>query len=142
MNKTRTVTDREYETLAALRHSLRLFFHFSETAAHGLGLTPQQHQALLAIKGSPKRGAVSIGDLAEHLLIRHHSAVELADRLVRNNLVVRKQDIADRRKACLALTRRGEKVLEKLSSAHKEQLHRIGPQIEALLKELRRKARR
>jgi DNA-binding MarR family transcriptional regulator len=135
--RTKKLTPAEYETLAALRYSLRQFLRFSEEAAQAAGLTPQQHQALLAIKGFPKRDRVTIGELAERLQVRHHSAVELADRLVRKDLVARKQDTVDRRQAWLTLTRRGQEVLEKLSATHKEQLHRIGPQIESLLKRLR-----
>jgi DNA-binding MarR family transcriptional regulator len=131
------VTKAEYEMLAALRYSLRQFLRFSEEAAQAVGLTPQHHQALLAIKGFPNRDRVTIGEFAERLQIRHHSAVGLADRLARKNLVARKQDTSDRRQAYLALTRRGEAVLEKLSAAHKEQLRRTGPQIEAALKRLR-----
>lgn len=126
----------EYETLAALRYSLRQFLRFSEDAALAVGLRPQQHQALLAIKGFPGRDRILIGELAERLQIRHHSAVGLANRLVRNGLVRREQDVSDRRQAYLSLTKRGETLLEKLSTAHKEQLRRIGPHIESLLKEL------
>lgn len=126
----------EYETLAALRYSLRQFLRFSEDAALAVGLRPQQHQALLAIKGFPGRDRILIGELAQRLQIRHHSAVGLANRLVRNGLVRREQDVSDRRQAYLSLTKRGETLLEKLSTAHKEQLRRIGPHIESLLKEL------
>jgi DNA-binding MarR family transcriptional regulator len=131
------ITRAEYETLAAFRHSLRQFLRFSEEAANGAGLTPQQHQALLAIKGFPGRDRVTIGELAERLQIRHHSAVGLADRLVSARLIAREQSAADRRQVFLALTARGEAVLEKLSAAHKEQLRRVAPQIESLLKRLR-----
>jgi len=127
----------EYETLADLRYSLRQFLHFSEEAAHGAGLTPQQHQALLAIKGFPRKGGMSIGELAERLQVRHHSAVGLVDRLVLKKLVTRKHDAADRRQVDLELTDLGDRTLEKLSAAHKEQLRRIGPRIESLLKRLR-----
>lgn len=126
----------EYETLAALRYSLRQFLRFSEDAALAVGLRPQQHQALLAIKGFPGRDRILIGELAQRLQIRHHSAVGLANRLVRNGLVRREQDVSDRRQAYLSLTKRGEMLLEKLSTAHKKQLRRIGPHIESLLKEL------
>ncbi len=127
----------EYETLADLRYSLRQFLHFSEEAAHGAGLTPQQHQALLAIKGFPGNRNITIGELAERLQVRHHSAVGLVDRLVLKKFVVRKQHTPDRRQVDLALTELGDSMLEKLSAAHKEQLRRIGPRIESLLKRLR-----
>jgi len=131
------VTKTEYETLADLRYSLRQFLHFSEEAAHNAGVTPQQHQALLAIKGFPEKRGITIGELAERLRVRHHSAVGLVDRLVLKNFVTREHHPADRRQVFLALTERGEKMLEKLSAAHKEQLRRVGPRIESLLKRLR-----
>jgi DNA-binding MarR family transcriptional regulator len=131
------MTKTEYQTLAALRYRLRQFLRFSEEAARACGLTPQQHQALLAIKGFPRRDHVTIGELAERLQIRHHSAVGLADRLAANHLVRRRPDPSDRRRANLALSAHGEKVLENLSAAHREQLRRIGPEIEILLRRLR-----
>ena len=131
------VTKTEYETLADLRYSLRQFLHFSEEAAHNAGVTPQQHQALLAIKGFPEERGITIGELAERLQVRHHSAVGLVDRLVLKNLVAREHHPADCRQVFLALTERGEKMLERLSAALKEQLRRVGPRIESLLKRLR-----
>ena len=130
------VTKAEYETLAALRYTLRKFLRFSEDAARAAGLTPQQHQALLAIKGFPGRDRVTIGELAERLQLRHHSAVGLADRLVSARLAVRKADAMDRRQVILALTARGEAVLERLSAAHREQLRRVAPQMSVLLEQL------
>lgn len=135
--KIEKVSKAEYETLADLRYSLRQFMHFSEEAAHGAGVTPQQHQALLAIKGFPKGQRITIGELAERLQVRHHSAVGLVDRLVKKKFVVRKQHETDRRQVDLALTELGDDTLENLSAAHKEQLRRIGPRIETLLKRLR-----
>ena len=131
------VTKTEYETLADLRYSLRQFLHFSEEAAHQAGITPQQHQALLAIKGFRETKDIGVGELAERLQVRHHSAVGLVDRLVSKGLVIRKHPAADRRQVHLALTGRGRRTLEKLSAAHKEQLRRVGPHIESLLKRLR-----
>ena len=137
MAKTVKVTQTEYETLADLRYSLRQFLHFSEEAAHSAGLTPQQHQALLAIKGFRETNGITIGGLAERLRIRHHSAVGLVDRLVLKKFVARQHLAKDRRQVTLELTELGDQTLEKLSTAHKEQLHRIGPHIESLLKRLR-----
>lgn len=126
-----------YEQLAELRYALRQFLRFSEDAAQAAGLTPQQHQAMLAIKGFPGRDQITIGELAERLQIRHHSAVGLADRLVREKYARRLPGRADRRQVHLALTVRGEAVLEALSATHWEQLRRIGPQINRLLDALR-----
>jgi DNA-binding MarR family transcriptional regulator len=135
--KTVKVTQTEYETLADLRYSLRQFLHFSEEAAQQAGITPQQHQALLAIKGFREARDITIGELAERLQVRHHSAVGLADRLASKRLVIRKHPPGDRRQVHLALTDEGHQTLEKLSAAHKEQLRRVGPQIESLLRRLR-----
>ena len=131
------VTQTEYETLADLRYSLRQFLHFSEEAAHRAGVAPQQHQALLAIKGFPGGRGITIGELAERLQIRHHSAVGLVDRLVKKQFVKREHHGGDRRQVYLVLTELGDQTLENLSAAHKEQLSRIGPHIESLLKRLR-----
>ena len=133
---TRSVTQADYENLAAFRYALRQFLHFSETAAEAVGLTPQQHQALLAIKGFPGKAQVTIGELAERLQIRHHSAVGLVDRLVTQKLVTRAAAQVDRRQVCVALTARGEQVLESLSVAHREELRRIGPNLKELLAQL------
>lgn len=131
------VTQAQYEMLAELRYSLRQFLRFSEEAAVGAGVTPQQHQALLSIKGFPGGGRISIGQLAERLQIRHHSAVGLIDRLIAEGYARRAADPDDARRVQLSLTAKGEKVLEKLSAAHREQLRRIGPQINQLLERLR-----
>lgn len=131
------VTKSEYENLAALRYALRKFLRFSEDAATAAGLTPQQHQALLAIKGFPGRERITIGELAERLQIQPHSAVGLANRLVAEGLAGRETDAVDRRQVHLVVTHQGEKLLEQLSAAHKEQLRRAGPQIEELLNRLR-----
>jgi len=131
------ITQVEYETLATFRYALRRFLHFSEEAAQKAGLTPQQHQALLAIKGFPGGALITMGQLAERLQIRHHSAVGLVDRLAAETLVLRRPDPADRRQVQLTLTRRGEGILETLSAQHKEELHRAGPEIERLLQKLR-----
>jgi DNA-binding MarR family transcriptional regulator len=135
--QTTKVDQTEYEALAEFRYSLRQFLRFSEEAAQNAGLTPQQHQALLAIKGFPGGRSITVGELAERLQIRHHSTVGLVDRLVLKNFVARKHDGTDRRQVYLALTERGCHMLEKLSAAHKEQLRRVGPRIESLLKRLR-----
>lgn len=136
--KTTRVTRAEYETLADLRYSLRQFLHFSEEAAQKAGIKPQQHQALLAIKGFPGPASITIGELAERLQVRHQSAVGLVDRLVSKGWIKRRHEADDRRQVRLALTNRGQRTLAKLSSAHKEQLRRIGPHIENLLKRLRK----
>jgi DNA-binding MarR family transcriptional regulator len=136
MTAGKKVSKAEFENLAAFRHALRQFLRFSEEAAKRAGLTPQQHQALLAIKGFPGRDEVSIGELAERLQLRHHTTVELVDRLAELKLVARTHAMEDRRRVMVRLARRGEQMLDKLGYAHKEQLRRIGPRLGALLKQL------
>jgi DNA-binding MarR family transcriptional regulator len=116
----------DYEALARLRYTLRQFLRFSEEEAAAQGLSVQQHQALLAIKGFPGRDHVSIRELAERLQVRHHTAVGLVDRLVVEKLVRREKAEDDRRKVQVTLTARGLRVLAKLSAAHREELRRIG----------------
>src|SRR5581483_1222228 len=94
----------DYATLAEFRYLLRQFGAFSEGAARDAGLTAQQHQALLAIKGFPGREAVTIGELAERLNLKHHSVVGLVDRLAGRSLIHREPDKTDRRKVMIVLT--------------------------------------
>lgn len=126
----------EYERLAAFRYALRQFLRFSEKAALANHLTPQQHQALLAIKGFPGRDRITIGELAERLQIRHHSTVELVNRLEAQGFVAREQAEEDRRQVYVALTPSADEILEQLAAAHKEELRRIGPQLHLLLHHL------
>ena len=130
------LTKTQYENLAAFRFALRQFLRFSEDAATDAGITPQHHQALLAIKGFPGRDRVTVGELAERLQVKHHSAVGLVDRLVTEKLVTREASEEDRRHVHVRLTAHGEEVLEQLSAAHREQLRRIGPELSQLLQRL------
>ena len=136
MARTKQLSKSQYEMLAAFRYALRQFLHFSEEAAHAAGITPQQHQALLAVKGFPGRDCVTVGELAERLQLRHHSAVGLVDRMVAERLVARAPSAQDRRQVYVQLTTRGQNVVERLSSAHSEQLKRIGPELILRLKQL------
>jgi DNA-binding MarR family transcriptional regulator len=129
----RALAKADYERLAAFRQLLRQFTAFSEAAADAAGLTPQQHQALLAIKGFPGRDRVSIGELAERLGIQHHSGVGLADRLAARNLVRRRPDDEDRRQVYLELTEAAETALAELSQTHRSELQRLAPALQALL---------
>ncbi len=126
------MTRTQYETLAALRHELRRFLHFSAEAAHAAGLPPQQHQALLAIKGFPGRDYVSVRELAERLQVRHHSAVGLVDRLARRGLIRRQPSATDRRRSEIRLSAKGEALLAKLSAAHWAELRTVGPELRRL----------
>jgi DNA-binding MarR family transcriptional regulator len=133
---TARLTKGQYEMLAAFRYHLRQFLHFSERAAQSAGLTPRQHQALLAIKGFPKRETITIGELAEQLHIAHHSAVGLVDRSVEQKLIAREQGVEDRRQVYIKLTERGAEILEQLSGAHRREIRRIGPSLGVLLERL------
>src|SRR5690349_20112848 len=130
------LTDDDYERLAAFRHAVRQFLHFSESVASGVGLTGQQYQAMLAIRSMNGRGQVTINDLARQLLIRHNSAVGLVDRLVAQGLMIRERVPEDRRKARLKLSPKGEQLLGRLASVHRLKLGRIGPDIHRILGEL------
>lgn len=130
------ITKSDYQALAAFRYALRQFLRFGEEAATEVGLTPQQHQALLAIKGYPERERMSIGALAERLQLRHHSVVGLVDRLTQQKLVTRTHDESDRRHVYVALTRHGAEVLDRLATVHRGELKRVGPQLLAQLNDL------
>ncbi len=125
----------EYQQLASFRYALRSFLRFSEAAAENVGLTAQHYQALLALCATPG-GRVTINDLAQQLLIRHNSAVGLVDRLSHQGLVAREPAAEDGRTVYLRLTAKGDRVLEKLAEVHREELRRIGPQLEALLQQI------
>jgi DNA-binding MarR family transcriptional regulator len=127
------LTAADYRTLAEFRYLLRRYLTFSKGAAEQAGLTPQQHQALLAIKGGED---VTVGKLAENLLLRHNSAVGLADRLVLAGYIARNSDAKDRRRVTLALTEKGEDILFGLSSAHREELRQLTPALRALFAKL------
>ena len=132
----RELAPHDYETLAAFRYLLMRFSAFSEQAAHEAGLAPRQHQALLAVKGYPGGERVTIGALAERLGIRHHSTVELVDRLVRRGYLVRRRDTRDRRRTFLSLTAAGEQALAGLTAAHRQELRRVAPLLKSLLSRL------
>lgn len=123
-----------YEVLEEFRYEIRRFLNFSERVARQAGIEPHQHQALLAIKAATRRTRASIGFLAERLLIQHHSAVELCNRLEGKKLVRRSRSSADRREVLLRLTPAGENLLESLSVLHRTELQTTGPR---LLKALR-----
>jgi DNA-binding MarR family transcriptional regulator len=130
------ISKKEYEMLATFRYALRQFLRFSETASRRAGITPQQHQALLAIAGFPEKDQITVSELAERLQIRHHSAVGLVDRLETQNLVVRQPGEADRREVYITLTPHGHEILAQLSATHRQELRRVGPQLHLLLEQL------
>ena len=121
--------------LAQFRYELRQFLSFSEHAAVEAGLQPQQHQLLLQVAGAAEGEAVTIAFAAERLSLRHHSVVELVDRSEREGLLVRTADIADRRRAILQVTRKGERIMERLAGDHAREINELAPR---LLKTLKR----
>ena len=122
------LTDRDYRALAGFRFAVRKFLHFSEEAVRQEDLEPHQHQVLLAIRALDGAGP-TIGQLAEHLLVRHHSAVGLIDRLEQRGLVERVRTDTDRRQVRVQLTPRGSEKLHRLASAHRAELLTFGPQL-------------
>lgn len=130
----------DYEALARFRFELRKFQAFSEAAASKEGLTAQQHQALLTIKGFSRQGAISVGELAAFLLIRHHTAVELVDRMTKLGFLKRVVDEEDGRRALVTLTKEGEKRLRKLSKVHFEEISAISPTLTKIMKPFRRRS--
>jgi DNA-binding MarR family transcriptional regulator len=132
------VSDGDYVTLAAFRAALRKFLRTSEEIAHGLGLTPQKHQAMLAVRGFPGDQPPSIGELAAKLHVRHNSAVGLITRIEKEGYVKREKSKLDQRRMHVRLTPKGQTLLDKLTEAHRIELRHIGPEITRLLKELTR----
>ena len=125
----------DYQALAQFRYQLRVFLAFSETAAERQGLTSQQHQALLGIKGFVDSGPATVGDVARFLLIRHHSAVELINRMEKGGLIKRAADPEDARRVHLRLTAKGEQKLQAISRINIGELRRAAsPAMIRLLK--------
>lgn len=122
--------DDDFARLLAFRDGLRRFLHWSEGQAKAAGLTPAQHQLLLAVRGHGE--PPSIGEVAEHLLLRHHSAVELVDRAERAGLLERVPDPDDHRVVRLHLSDEGEARLAALAAAHLEELSRLRPNFDSL----------
>lgn len=118
-----SLTDDDFVELLRFRDALRRFQRWSEDRAKQAGLTAAQHQLLLAIRGHG--GRPTIGDVADHLLLRHHSVVELVDRAQRAGLVIRSVDPDDRRAVRLALSVAGEAHLNELTIDHVDELHRL-----------------
>jgi DNA-binding MarR family transcriptional regulator len=114
-----------YEYLAEFRYQLRKFQKFSEAAARSQGITPQQHQLILAIQGFPKRSIVTTSELAERLQITHHACVGLIDRCVEVGLVTRENNPSDGRSVLIKVTAKGLKILEELSEVHLEEIEKI-----------------
>lgn len=129
----------EYRALAEFRYQIRRFLRFSEEQARASGLEPRQHQLLLAIKGLPADEKATIGEISSRLQLRHHSTVELIDRLARRGFVTRVRGETDRREVLIELTRSGEALLRRLTVAHREELQNAGTELSKALGALLRK---
>jgi DNA-binding MarR family transcriptional regulator len=130
------LTAGDYRALAEFRYQIRRFLHFSESAARSAGLNPQQHQLLLALKGLPNGVEPNVGEVAQRLFLRHHSVVELTDRLTDRHLLRKRQSREDRRRVLLEITAAGEAILKKLSLTHRAQLKSLGTDLIQAFKKL------
>ena len=124
----------DYRALAEFRHQIRKFLCFSEAQARAHGLEPQQHQLLLAVQGIPQGKKPTIGELAARLRLKHHSTVELVNRLEALGAVVRTRNERDRRQVIVQLTPSGASLLRKLSLAHRNELETSGPELARALR--------
>jgi DNA-binding MarR family transcriptional regulator len=131
----------EYRALAEFRYQVRRFVAFSEEHVRAFGMEPQQHQLLLAIKGLPEGDSATIGELAGRLQLRHHSTVELVNRLEAGGHVVREASREDRRVVLVRLTASGAALLRQLSLAHHEELETAGPRLAKALAAIARQHR-
>ena len=129
MVRQRKLTNRDYQLLLEFRAGLRQFLHWSKVQAERAGLTSTQHQLLLAIRGRADERAPTIGEIADSLMLRHHSAVELIDRAEAAGLVRRSADNNDQRLVRVGLSREGERKLEQLARAHLEELEILAPKL-------------
>ena len=126
------LTDQEYRRLLEFRTGLRRFMRWSEEEATRAGLSPAHHQLLLVIRGRCEPRGPRIGELAEELLLRHHSVVELVDRAEAAGLVKRVGDPSDHRYVRVVLTELGAHRLEQLATSHLEELARLAPRLQHL----------
>jgi DNA-binding MarR family transcriptional regulator len=124
--------DEDYRRLLLFRVDLRRFLHWSEEQAEKAGVTPAQHQLLLAVRGHGDAEGPTIGDVAGYLLLRHHSAVGLVDRAVKAGLIERCEDSTDRRVVRLRLSPLGSQTLQQLSALHLEEIKRLAPRIQVI----------
>ncbi len=134
--KAAQISMHEYLALAELRFVVRRFLNFSEAAARAASVEPQQHQLLLALKGMPPESRPTIGRVAERLQVHHNSAVELAQRSIERGLVEGRRNAADRREVLLHIMPEGERLLRRLSLAHRAELRSAGPALARALERL------
>jgi len=126
------LSERQYRDLLAFRVALRRFNRWSEDQARAAGLTHAQHQLLLAVRAHADRRGPTIGEVADYLLLRHHSAVELIDRAAAAGVIERGRDDEDARVVRLALTPLGAERIAQLTALHLEELRRLAPFLDHL----------
>jgi len=126
----------DFEHLLELRTGLRRFLRWSEEQAKAAGLTAAKHQLLLAIRGHPDPAGPTIGDVADYLVLRHNSAVELVDRAEKDGLVRRRHDPDSRSIVHVALTSTGTSRLDELAETHLQELAHLAPTMRTLWQEL------
>ncbi|MGH3776412.1 MAG: MarR family winged helix-turn-helix transcriptional regulator [Pseudonocardiaceae bacterium] len=120
------LTKQDFEALAQFRFGIRRYLRFSEETVRRDGLTPQQYQLLLALKGFPGREWATVRELADRLQLRHHSVVELVNRAQGQGLVERAADPSDGRAVRVLLTKAGARILVRLGALHRDELRRMG----------------
>lgn len=136
------MTQDEIQSLARFRGALRKFLKYSETSAEVSGISTQTYQALLAIKGSATTDGVTIGELADTLMIKHNSAVGLVDRLVASGLLTRHESRRDRRRVYLQLTDEGDRTVLDVAERNRKKLLELRPEFASLLTRLEELSRR
>ena len=127
-----SLSQEDFTHLLELRTGLRRFLRWSEEQAKTAGLTPAQHQLLLAIRGHPNPDGPTVGEIAEYLVLRHHSAVGLIDRAVAEGLVARNPDPGSKSVVRVTLTDKGAAKLDELSAAHLEEITHLAPTMRTL----------
>ena len=140
MNEELSLAD--YRALAEFRYEIRRFLHFSEEQARAAGIEPQQHQLMLAIKGLPEGLKPTIRELAARIQLKHHSVVELVNRLENHGAVVRTESEEDRREVLVRLTPGGERLLRRLTILHRQELEMSGPSLARALRRAMQRSKR
>lgn len=130
-----SLSEHDCQSLAAFRYGMRKFLRFSKELLATEGkLTSEQYEALLALRASPNKTGLLVGELSERLQVKHHTAVSLTDKLARRKLVIRKRDTIDRRKVYVRLTSAGSALVARLALFHREKLRRLVPELAAALR--------
>jgi DNA-binding MarR family transcriptional regulator len=119
------LTKTDFEALARFRFGIRRYLRASEEIVREHGLTPQQYQLLLALRGFPGRDWATVRELADLIQLRHHSVVELVNRVQKQGLVRRQAHPSDARAVCVSLTEEGEHTLGRLCAMHHDELRRM-----------------